>query len=106
VAVPFGLSGDRITPGDYDGDRITDRAVFRPGTGVGWILRSSDGAVSTLPFGLSTDEPVAADHTGDGKTDVAVWREADGSWWVVDQGVRAFFGTAGDQPVAHAYLPA
>jgi hypothetical protein len=107
VAVPFGLSGDRITPGDYDGDRITDHAVFRPGTGVWWILRSGDGAVSTLPFGLSTDEPVAADYTGDGKTDVAVWREADGTWYIQPSEGGSYygvpFGQSGDRPVPGDY---
>jgi hypothetical protein len=107
VAVPFGLSADKITPGDYDGDRITDRAVFRPGTGVWWILRSGDGAVSTVPFGLSTDEPVAADYTGDGKTDVAVWRDADGTWYIQPSEGGSYYGVAfgqsGDRPVPGDY---
>ena len=34
---PFGANGDKITPGDYDGDGRTDLAVFRPSTGTWWI---------------------------------------------------------------------
>jgi FG-GAP-like repeat len=67
-------------PGDYDGDRRTDLAVYRDGT---WfILRSSDGGVTQTGWGgLSQDVAVPGDYDGDGRADVAVYR--DGVWFVL-----------------------
>lgn len=52
---PFGISTDTIAPGDFDGDGIADRAVWR--SGQWFILRSSMG-FQTFFWGASGDYPI------------------------------------------------
>jgi hypothetical protein len=80
--------------GDFNGDGITEVAVWRPSDGV-WYVRG----LFNVQWGVGGDVPVAADFNGDGTTDIAVWRPSDGVWYV-----RGLFnvqwGTGGDVPVA------
>lgn len=91
----------RAVPFDFDGDRKSDVSVFRPSTGVWWILNSSDSTFSATNWGLSTDSIVPADYDGDGRIDKAVYR--DGLWYVLKSSNGSFsvnqFGLAGDKPV-------
>jgi hypothetical protein len=56
----FGISEDIPVAGNYDGDSKTDIAVFRPSTGVWYILRSTDGGFQATQFGLSGDVPTSS----------------------------------------------
>jgi hypothetical protein len=118
-AVRWGAGTDVLTPGDYDGDGVTDAAVWRAETGVWYIMQSHDGSAMFVKWGMTVmhptgglpDVPVAADYDGDGKTDIAVWRPDTGEWFVLfsstkfDQRKAGIFrwGTLGDVPVQADY---
>ncbi len=80
-------------PGDYNGDGTTDVAVFRPSTGMWYVMGGT--AVS---WGVSGDVPVPGDYNGDGKSDVAVFRPSTGTWYVMG-GTAVSWGASGDQPI-------
>jgi hypothetical protein len=87
-----GLLNDVPIPGDYDGDRAADPAVWRPGSGVWYVLRSSMQLADyyAIPWGLAAydDRPVVGDYNGDGVTDLGIWRGTTGTWFV--RTVQAF----------------
>ena len=83
----FGYSGDRILPGDYDGDGKTDLAVSRgfnvnPGS-VNWYIRYRNGRPdSYLTFGEGVVDSFAqGDYNGDGADDIAVFRRDNGTFY-------------------------
>jgi hypothetical protein len=69
--------------GDFDGDGVTDAAVYQPATGNWFIVQSSLGFKVVPHFGGPGFVPVAGDYDGDGKTDVAVYEVATGHWFVI-----------------------
>ena len=73
------LSGgpNRAAVADFNGDGLTDVAVFRPPTGM-WYDRSTGQAVA---LGSPGDIPVPYDFNGDGRADFAVYRPANGTWY-------------------------
>ncbi len=54
----WGTATDVAAPGDYDGDGKTDVAVWRPSTGLWYVLRSSDSQMQTSQWGASGDVPL------------------------------------------------
>jgi|GEM_PF-1418053 len=86
-----------LDSGDYNGDGLSEIAVFRPDTGL-WAVKG----VTRVYFGSAVDIPTSGDYDGDGVTDVAVFRPVIGLWAV--KGVtRVYFGSAVDRPVPGDY---
>lgn len=99
----LGSLGDIPTPGDFDGDGVPDRAIYRDSTGFWYVRRSSDQVWFVMQFGLPGDKPVVADYDGDTISDIAVWRPSDGTWYFSYMGTQQFgavrWGMDGDKPV-------
>lgn len=78
----WGVSGDRILGGDFDGDNKDDIAVFRPSNATFYILESQLSTIRIDNFGQTGDDAtVVGDYDGDGKSDVAVYRSGSPSVW-------------------------
>jgi uncharacterized delta-60 repeat protein len=103
TGVQFGAAGDRVAPGDYDGDGRTDIAVFR--SGIWYILGSYNSTFRAVQWGLGGDIPVAADYDADGQTDIAVFRGGD--WYALrsldNTVMSAQWGLSTDIPVPGNY---
>ena len=83
-----------------------DIAVWRPSSGVWWVMGQTGSAATTLAWGAAGDVPVLGDYDGDGRTDFTVfrpgsptsqfylWGSGGGSW------VGHPWGGGTDAPVA------
>ena len=69
---------------DYDGDDVSDLAVYQQTTGS-WYIRPVGSGASIVfgqnwgGFGLM---PVSGDYDGDGVSDLAVYQQATGNWYI------------------------
>ena len=80
--VAWGVNGDVVAPGDYDGDGKYDFVVQRPdsnGVNGRFFIREADGPQRSELFGLANDVMAPGDYDDDGKTDLAAIR-ADGAF--------------------------
>lgn len=101
--VPTGVISDEPAVGDYDADGHADFAVWRPETGVWYVLKSSSGYSPNyaiyFSWGRLGDIPVPADYDGDKKTDLAVFRSTENRWYVFQSSSNSWktsvFGQAG-----------
>ncbi len=68
---------------DFNGDGITDMAIYQESTGYWFIIMSGDYSLSTSKLGELDYTPVPGDFDGDGKTDMAVYQESTGYWFII-----------------------
>ncbi len=98
---------DRSYIGYFDNDKMSDYSVYRPSTGTGYVLQSTNGLPKIDNLGQAGDIAVPGDYDGDGITDRAVFRPSEGNWYVVKSQGKVLeiqnFGLAGDKPVQGDY---
>jgi GH25 family lysozyme M1 (1,4-beta-N-acetylmuramidase) len=82
---------------DFNGDGVTDVAVYRPGNQT-WYVKDQ----GKTRWGRSGDLPVPGDYDGGGLVDIAVYRPGNGKWYIRDQGSFPW-GHEGDIPVPCDY---
>lgn len=82
---------------DYNGDGISDPAIFRPSDGT-WIIYG----LAQIKHGNPEDVPVPGDYNGDGLTEMAVFRPSAGIWWIRGKGA-VNIGQDEDVPVPGDY---
>ncbi len=79
-----------------------DLAVWRPSSGVWYVLGGAGSQQFAQGFGQAGDIPAPGDYDGDGKTDLCIFRPSTNTWWVFkssDGGNYAVsFGASGDKP--------
>jgi alpha-tubulin suppressor-like RCC1 family protein len=78
----FALFGLSKTILDFDGDGVSDIAVYYPESGNWYVRRSSDGVQQQQNWGWSEADAAPGDFDGDGITDFAVYHQAAGNWFV------------------------
>ncbi len=64
---------------DYDGDFVTDLALYYAEQGL-WCIRASSGQTGFLNWGCNAAIPAAGDYNADGQADVAVYFPENGAW--------------------------
>jgi hypothetical protein len=89
-------------PGDYDGDGVTDLAVFHKAD-MSWEIiqsKNKNNKITKFHYGLWGDLPVPADYNGNRKIEAAVWRPTTGHWFLKEQNKIVQWGLPGDKPFA------
>ena len=106
----WGGAGAVCVSADYDGDGLSDPALYEADAGLWHVLLSSQGYADTsVMLGGPEFEPLLGDFDGDGKNDPAVYHEATGEWFALlsangyQPGATAVLGGPGYNPVAADY---
>ncbi|MFH1970082.1 MAG: VCBS repeat-containing protein [Verrucomicrobiota bacterium] len=106
----WGGAGAVCVSADYDGDGLSDPALYQSDSGEWRVLLSSqDYADNSAFLGGSGFEPLLGDFDGDGKNDPAVYYETTGEWFALlsadgyRPGATASLGGPGYYPVPADY---
>jgi hypothetical protein len=104
-ACSFTPSGD--VRSDFDGDRRSDFALYRPSEGIWYVLPAHSNGYFGFRWGMSGDIPTPADFDNDGKTDAALFRPSEGVFYVLRSSDLTYsaarWGVQGDIPVVQDY---
>jgi hypothetical protein len=86
-----------VVPQDFNGDGLTDYAVYRQSSGY-WIVRQPTGGNILVGMGdpYQGDTAAPGDYDGDGKTDFAVYRPSLGLWVMRQSSGGTTFAYMGD----------
>jgi uncharacterized delta-60 repeat protein len=92
---------------DFDGDGVSDTAIYRPSDTNWYVLKSSDNTFTINQFGLAGDVPIDGDFDGDGRNDLAIFRPSSGVWFFRRSSdntvLGAQFGQSTDKPIPGDY---
>lgn len=82
-AFQWGWPSAITVPGDYDGDGISDMAVFDSNSG-GWYITTTKNEILAwgVAWGWPGATPVEGDYDADGRSDLAVFDTNGGNWYV------------------------
>ncbi len=101
--IQLGSNGDKPVPSDYNGDGITEVAVWRPSTGTWFTSTNPATNYGAYQWGQNGDVPLPGDFDGDGKADYVVYRTGNGTWYVIKSSNGGFqmqqFGGSTDKPL-------
>ena len=73
-------------------------AVYRPSTGMWYVIQSSTGTGWEAQWGWPGDQPIVGDYDGDGRADPTVFRHSTGQWFSRAAGFLGFWGLPQDIP--------
>jgi hypothetical protein len=105
----WGNLGDLPVAGDFDDDRGTDKAVFRPSNRMWYFDYDSDNSTDARlgPWAVAGDLPIAGDFDRDGiRDDIAVFRPSNRVWYYdfdcngSTDDRRGPWGIQGDLPIS------
>ncbi len=105
-STPFGQNGDVIVPGDYNGDGMTDIAVYQPSSNIWFTTLDPTTNYGAMKWGSAGDIPAPGFYDNDNRTDIAVFRPSDGNWYIANSAggtETRNWGKSGDKPVAADY---
>jgi hypothetical protein len=100
------LSAAKQENSDYNGDRRSDLAIYRPSASGNTMYVN---VLASKGWGVPGDVPVVGDWDGDNKTDIMVWRPSNGVWYPLlsstgfSGGPGVQWGAPGDIPLAGDY---
>lgn len=75
-----------VQPGDFDGDRYSDPAVFDTSSGYWYFMSSYYGwnwYYITLPWYISGGTSACGDYDGDRRADPIAYDSSDGNWYIL-----------------------
>lgn len=105
AAQPSGAETRKVY-NDFDGDGLSDVAIYYPASGLWQVFLVGSHSVITATVGGGNYLPVPGDYDGDGKDDFVVFNSNTATWWgkfsTGGEGMGTF-GQPGEWPVPADY---